>query len=271
MNGARRGIDMSELLKAIEMVVDLEKSGGYMKGVCPFCHKNGFTYSPGRDIWYCFACHRGGKQFEEFGPELFSGESVSSPLWKTIVKEFKKRIFIAKKDDNSEELKRLMSAFLVVKNILRDLNGLEMGTPFCSKTNGAAMDWFNRNLYRHGGVKEYLERFGISDYEIDELRLGYFPGGEKSIKKFIKDMQAKDISVKQLIDSKILFRGRCSLYSPLEERIIHPIFTTFDDQDGPCCGFYGFSHRDDDERMGSYSTIRLSGKNMELLDSKYLQ
>lgn len=65
---------MSLLLQAIESVVDLEVSGSYMKGICPFCYEKGFTYSPGRDIYYCFACHRGGKHASDFGPHEYSGE-----------------------------------------------------------------------------------------------------------------------------------------------------------------------------------------------------
>jgi len=57
---------MSELLRAIELVTELEKSGSYMKGLCPFCSEKGFTYSPDRDIYYCFACRRGGSNPEDF-------------------------------------------------------------------------------------------------------------------------------------------------------------------------------------------------------------
>jgi len=39
---------------------DLKKDGNYLKAACPLCSKQGFTVSPGKQIFYCFNCHTGG-------------------------------------------------------------------------------------------------------------------------------------------------------------------------------------------------------------------
>ncbi len=62
-SGVKRSVNLVELIRG--KGVSLKKVGKTFVGLCPF-HKEkkpSFTVDPGKSLWHCFGCDRGGDVF----------------------------------------------------------------------------------------------------------------------------------------------------------------------------------------------------------------
>lgn len=63
----------TEIVRLIREFIPLEEQKGKLLATCPFCHYYGFTVSPGKNIFKCFRCQKGGGPFAFV--QLTSGKS----------------------------------------------------------------------------------------------------------------------------------------------------------------------------------------------------
>jgi DNA primase len=211
--------------------VSLKQAGTYWKGTCPFHNETdaSFTVSPDRGIFYCFGCHEGG--------DLIA--------------------FIAKK----EQLSQIEAAMHLIERYSLDVpeelkgGGVQSHNQINEKHHShyiflTVSQWANDKLLETKIPYNYLTKRGIDRSMIDYFKLGYLPGGIRSMNAFIKDMSRKNILIKDLIDAGIVISNGASIYSPFEERILFPI----NDILGRGIGFGGRVYRQNDERARYYNS-----------------
>ncbi len=218
------------ILDVASEYVQLKPAGNYFKGSCPFHAEKdaSFTVSPDKGIFYCFGCHTG-------------GDVIS---------------FIAKSENLSplESAQHLVDRFKIKipKSLERDFSDVSSGDDkkrhiaVCE----AISDWINKQLLSRKEALKYLTDRSINKDEIDYFKLGYFPGGFRSIDFFIKDMQRHNILLAEILETGFLAQGTGSIYSPFEERIIFPIRDIL----GRGVGFGGRIFHKEDKRAKYYNS-----------------
>ena len=218
------------IVDVINEYTSLKRAGLYWKAHCPFHQEKSasFTVSPHKEIFYCFGCH-------------VSGDSIS---------------FIARMENCSqlEAAKLLAERYHLELPQELSLHNADYGTKKRDNYYDLCMAialWCHEQLAKHASVLAYLKIRSITQESIDQFKLGYFPGGLRSIKAFLYSLQEKHIIAKDLVDAHILQEGqRGILYSSFEERIIFPI----KDHLGRCCGFGGRTFKAEDARSKYYNS-----------------
>jgi len=114
----------------------------------------------------------------------------------------------------------------------------------------AVSEWACQKLLENENAKKYIRQRSIGLKQIKYFKIGYFPGGVRPLKNFLKEMSAQGFLAKDLIEAGILMEGRSVLYSPFEERILFPI----KDSVGRNCGFGGRIFKDEDKRAKYYNS-----------------
>ncbi len=224
------------ILDVIGEAVQLRPAGHYWKSSCPFHSETdaSFTVSPEKQIFYCFGCHAHG---DVIGFVARKENLTQLEAARHLVDRYHLKI--------SDELAGQFSQVLVSSK------AKESYFLVCS----AFAEWAHERLFHHRLPHEYLIQRNLSEETIKLFRLGYFPGGNISIKQLIRDLGAKNILVHDLIDAGILQEGKSSLYSPFEERIIFPIA----DGSGRMCGFGGRIFKSGDDRSKYYNSKENEG------------
>jgi len=217
--------------------VQLKPAGSYLKSSCPFHVETdaSFTVSPDKQIFYCFGCHA-------------SGDVIA---------------FIAK----AENLTQIEAAQHLVEenNLVVPPNLLSKSGADAAKVAGERdnyyrvckiiADWTHKKLLSITDAKKYLTDRKMSENEIINFKLGYFPGGLVGINNFIKEMSGQGVLLKELLDSGFLIQGTSVVYSPFEERILFPI----KNPTGHYCGFGGRIFRANDQRPKYYNSKENEG------------
>ena len=214
------------ILEVINSYTTLKKAGLYWKGHCPFHSEKtaSFTVSPHKDIFYCFGCHTSGDLVS-----FISQIENCSPL--------EAAQFLA--DRYNIELPTSVS---YTQNTQKKKRYFEICT--------IVADWCHKKLLSCPPVLRYLASRSIEKRESDYFHLGYLPGGPQALRIFIKQMAQNNILVEDLIQSNILVKGKRTVYSPFEERIIFPI----QDHIGRYCGFGGRTFKPNDDRPKYYNS-----------------
>ena len=215
------------ILDVIQEHLVLKKAGNYWKGACPFhSEKTGsFTVSPHRGIFYCFGCQEGGDVISfvskvenctqvEAAKQLAERYNIELP--ETITQE---------STEKTDEKKRYFSLCQAVAN------------------------WCHTQLFKHPSVMHYLEKRGFSQASINTFKIGYFPGGARSIRVLTKDIADEQFLLKDLLEAGIASEGKTT-YSSFEQRLIFPI----KDHLGRNCGFGGRILKKTDERSKYYNS-----------------
>ena len=216
-----------QILDVIQEHLVLKKAGNYWKGACPFhSEKTGsFTVSPHRGIFYCFGCQESGDVIGfiakienctqvEAAKHLAERHNIELP--ETLTQESTEKI---------DEKKRYFAVCQAVAN------------------------WCHTQLFKHPSVMHYLEKRGFSQASINTFKVGYFPGGARSIKMLSRDIADKQFLLKDLFDAGIASEGK-TVYSAFEQRLIFPI----KDHLGNNCGFGGRVLKATDERSKYYNS-----------------
>jgi len=218
----------------LDVVLDyssLKQAGNYWKGMCPFHNETdaSFTVSPDRQIFYCFGCNEGGDvvtfiskvenlSMIEAAQHLI--EKYNIKLDKTLEKELSKSFGDSK---NKNQFFHTCESFA---------------------------NWISESIFEKSISKDYLGSRGISKDSCKKFRIGYLPGGTRSLNKLVKDMADKNILLDDLVDAGIVIKGQNSIYSPFEDRIIFPITDSL----GRCCGFGGRVFKTKDTRAKYYNS-----------------
>lgn len=206
--------------------LQLKNAGHYLKGKCPFHSEKdaSFTVSPQKGIFYCFGCQAGGDAIA-----FISKIENLTPIEATnhIIERYNIEV--------PKEIRR--AEFVEIKKSYFSL---------CE----AVSDWTHNQLLNNSVALEYLASRKISRTMIEYFEIGYFPGGLRSVNKFIRDLSDKHVLLKDLLEAGVLLESNTIYFSPFEERIIFPI----KDQLGRYCGFGGRIFKDHDERAKYYNS-----------------
>jgi DNA primase len=219
--------DKVQILDVVQEHLVLKKAGNYWKGPCPFhSEKTGsFTVSPHRGIFYCFGCQEGGDVISFISKvENCSQVEAAKQLAERYNVELPETI-AHDSTENIDEKKRYFALCQAVAN------------------------WCHTQLFKYPSVMNYLEKRGFSLASINTFKIGYFPGGMRSIKTLSKDIAEQSFLLKDLFEAGIASEGK-TLYSPFEQRLIFPI----KDHLGRNCGFGGRVLKKTDERSKYYNS-----------------
>lgn len=200
----------------------------YWKGSCPFHAEKtaSFTVSPHKEIFYCFGCNAG-------------GDIIT---------------FIAKAENTSplEAAKHLAERFNL--ELPEEAQTQAHAKPDEKKRYWELCQlvarWCHGELKKSKDAHAYITQRGFTSEIIDRFLLGYFPGGQQSIKNLISYVQKEHFLAKDLLTANILAEGKSMLYSPFEDRIIFPITDSL----GRNCGFGGRIFKPNDERAKYYNS-----------------
>ncbi len=218
------------ILDVIGEYTKLKRAGAYWKANCPFHHEKtaSFTVSPHKEIFYCFGCHTGGDliSFISVAENCTQLEAAHHLIERYNINVPQELTTKVKTTSSSNEKERY---FQLCEHVAR---------------------WCHEQLRKSPSTVKYLHKRNINDGSIDQFLLGYFPGGNKSIKLFLTSMQTHSILNDDLKQFKILSTGKNTLYSPFEDRIIFPIT----DHLGRFCGFGGRIFKQHDNRAKYYNS-----------------
>lgn len=218
------------ILTVVNEYATLKQAGIYWKGLCPFHGEKtpSFTVSPHKDIFYCFGCHVGGDVIS-FISKIENCSQIEAA--KFLIDRYNIRV--------PEEIDK------EIKNTIDSIDEKNRYFELCNNFT----NWCHKNLYDYPDAKAYVISRGINQDSIERFNIGYFPGGDNSIKSLIKNMTKLGYLAHDLIQANILIEGK-NLYSPFEERIIFPIR----DSVGRFCGFGGRIFKINDERPKYYNS-----------------
>lgn len=194
----------NELVSVVEQYVKLEKrSGSNFFGLCPFHREDtpSFSVSPGKQIFYCFGCHKGGNVVN-FIMEI---EKCSYPESLRILAE-RAGIDIPESDD--EQYRIRMELVHSITAILIE----------------AARYYFHVLNSPEGSVaRDYLAKRGVTESTRRRFGLGYSPSEWDGL---YRHLQAKGYHDQELLLKSGLFRKgkNDSLYDLFRSRLMFPIF-----------------------------------------------
>jgi DNA primase len=216
------------ILDVVSEYVTLKKAGHYYKGCCPFHHEKtaSFTVSPEKEICYCFGCHTGGDVIA-FISRIENCTQIEAA--KLLAEKYQIEL--------PQELTLMTSGSMDNKKKYYQICALLAG-------------WCHDLLLKSPAILRYLYGRGINKACINDFELGYFPSGLSAINALIKFMATHHILAEDLVEANILSKGKSSLYSPYEERIIFPIT----DHLGHHCGFGGRIYKKEDTRAKYYNS-----------------
>lgn len=218
------------ILDVVQEYTSLKRSGNYWKGQCPFHHERtaSFTVSPHKEIFYCFGCHNG-------------GDVVT---------------FITKAEQCTpvEAAKHLAERYGVQlpQETLQQFTSNKHEKEMYVLAHEIVARWCTEQFKKSRKAQEYIKKRGIIQQSVDTFNIGYFPGGQQSIKNLLSACKAKNILAQDLIQSNILRNGQGhdAVYSPYEERIVFPIHDAL----GRHCGLGGRTFLPEDTRAKYYNS-----------------
>ncbi|MBN1767128.1 MAG: DNA primase [Prolixibacteraceae bacterium] len=156
-----RIMDTADIVEVVEDFVSLKKRGVNYLGLCPFHNEKtpSFTVSPGKQIFKCFGCGKGGSPVNF----IMEHEHLSFvDALKYLAKKY--HIEIQEKDETPEDIaqRNQRESLLIVSNYAKDY---------------FANTLFNDNEGRTVGLAYFRER-GFRDDIIKKFELGFNPGNK---------------------------------------------------------------------------------------------
>ena len=219
------------ILDVVQQYTNVKKAGLYWKGNCPFHHEKtpSFTVSPHKGIFYCFGCSMGGDV-----------------------------VYFIEKAENRTPFEAVQ--YLAERHNITIPDSLLKSSPHQSETTESKKQywkactvfaqWCHLKLKKSKEALHYVQTRNISNEIIDHFQLGYFPSSPKQLTSLLTFAKQQSILAHDLIEAHIMFKGRATLYSPFEERIIFPIT----DHLGRFCGFGGRTFLPTDTRAKYYNS-----------------
>jgi len=216
------------ILEVVGEYATLKKAGLYWKGQCPFHAEKtaSFTVSPHKEIFYCFGCHVGGDVIA----------------------------FIARMEQCSQmdAAKHLIERYQIElpSTLATDIGASSDQGKRYYQICEAVAGWCHNQLLKSAEAFSYLSKRGITQKNIANFNIGYFPGGIAQVKRMTIELSKQHILIDDLLENNIITRGKNILFSPFEERIIFPIT----DHLGRFCGFGGRIFKPNDTRPKYYNS-----------------
>ncbi|MBY0109680.1 MAG: DNA primase [Candidatus Babeliaceae bacterium] len=216
------------ILDVIQEYTTLKRAGNYWKGQCPFHHERtaSFTVSPHKEIFYCFGCHSGGDVVA-----FITKVERCSPL---------------------EAVKHLADRYAIQlpQETVKQFTASKHEKELYTHVHEMVATWCIEQFKKSQAVQEYLKKRGITQSSIANFSIGYFPGGQQSIKRLLAFCKQANILAQDLIHAHILREGQAGFYSPYEERITFPIHDSL----GRACGLGGRIFMPEDSRAKYYNS-----------------
>ena len=204
----------NDIVDVISGYVKLQRKGSSYFGLCPFHNEKSpsFSVSPGKQMYYCFGCGKGGNVFTF----LMDYENYSFP---EALKSLAERAGVAlPEEEYSAEAKRqqdLKSSLLAIQK--------------------QAAKFYYYQLRTEGGKQglAYLKDRGLSDETIRQFGLGYAGKYSDTLYHYLKNQNISD----ELLRESGLFNvdEKRGMYDKFWNRVIFPIM----DVGGRVIGFGG--------------------------------
>jgi len=192
----------NDIVDVVSEYVRLEKRGKNYFGLCPFHREKtpSFSVEPGKQIFYCFGCGKGGNvfRFVQLAENLDYIDAV-----KLLAERAK--IALPENHDDKEAEKARQKKFIL------DINRL-------------AARYFYETLNSNAGKKavEYLKRREISEKTARKFGIGYSTDDWDGLYRHLK---SKGIDEELMLNSGLILKsGRGKLYDRFRGRLIFPIF-----------------------------------------------
>lgn len=195
--------EATNLVDIISQYTQLKSTGGGLMGRCPFPdHKEktpSFSVSENKQVYHCFGCHKSGNIFTF----LSHYQGMSFPQAVEYLAD-RAGIEIPKTQDDTAQAEQSIKR----KNIL--------------KLNRIATDFYQSNLERSEGAKNYLKTRGLSLETVKTFRLGLSLSEWDGLVKTIKSHSG---SLELAEEAKLIKRKakESGYYDLFRERLMFPI------------------------------------------------
>ena len=190
--------------------VTLKRSGSNMFGLCPFHGEKtaSFSVAPGKGIYYCFGCHKGGGSIN-FMMEL---EGLSYP---DAVRALAKRVGMEVPEDEQYQ-----SRYKVQERLWALMK--EAGR------------FYNEQLYTKAGENclAYVQKRGLNKSIVTRFGIGFAPDSWNAL---VDAMRKKGYTDKEMIDANLVGEKNGRIYDRFRNRLMFPII----DVRGNVIGFGG--------------------------------
>lgn len=190
--------DANDIVDVIGSYISLKKSGSNYMGLCPFHGEKtpSFSVSPGRQMYHCFGCNKGGDVFN-------------------FVQEYENITFM-------EAFKLLAdkAGIEIPDNISVSRGGKDKSKEVLYSINKDAAYFFVDCLRGENGAeaRKYLHRRGLDAKVVTAFGLGYAPGDGK-LYRYLKDKGYSDDDLKK----SGLFTYKTGVKDKFFSRVIFPI------------------------------------------------
>lgn len=209
----------------VSQYVSLKRSGSNLFGLCPFHGEKtaSFSVSPGKGIYYCFGCHKGGGVIN-FQMEI---DGLSYP---DAVRALAKRVGMTVPEDEQYQSRYHQQERLWA-------------------LHKEAARFFHSQLYAPvgRGALAYARGRGMSQYILTTFGIGYAPNSWDSL---VKALQSKGYTAQELKDSGLVTESKKNgnLFDRFRDRLMFPII----DVRGNVIGFGGRIMNGDDPNAAKY-------------------
>lgn len=193
----------TDIVRIVGDYVPLKKKGKDWLACCPF-HKEktpSFSVVPGKEIYYCFGCHRGGSVFD-FVMEI---ERVAFPdAIKLVAEKSGVALPVLEGDERFRASRKAADEVI--------------------QLNTWAVEWWEQQLSRNVGVMHYLEQRGIGRATSQEFRLGYAPDAWDELGSFLKGKGATQGQIER--SGLVVRKDEGGSYDRFRGRLMIPVCDT---------------------------------------------
>jgi DNA primase len=196
--------EANNIVDVIGQYTQLKGRGHQFVGLCPFPDHNekspSFSVSESKQLYHCFGCKKSGNLFTFL-------ESFSSLSFTDAVEFLARRAGIPMPVSEEEEKNKSNKTVLY-------------------RINKFAASFFHRqlkNLPAEHEVRKYLEKRGVSEETIDEMKLGYASDAWESLVDFFKDKQVPMHEAQML--GLIKPKKQRDYFDLFRHRLMFPIFS----------------------------------------------
>ncbi len=191
----------NDIVDIISEYVKLEKKGKDYFGLCPFHREKtpSFSVVPGKQIFYCFGCGKGGNVFHF----IMNAENLEYIEAVRYLAD-RAKIQLPEGGAEDEEKSRLRQSLLIIN------------------TEAARFFYNTLESGKYSKANEYLKNRGITQNTIKKFGLGYHPEGMDALYRYLKSKGFEDETI--LTSGLVLSGKKGGYYDRFRGRIIFPIF-----------------------------------------------